>query len=194
MALETPEELPVTESAPSTPVIETGMEGTEETDETPANYGDGLPPNLLWLGSGPNEIQCEIYLYKDVKTNKLRSVNLEPSETLRQLGFVEYPIHSTWTVPTREQMERYREQASRYNSLARAVLTHRHAMQDLLIRAHLRKLWFSMESNSQNNSLEFTFDRRDRLDDKSFTKLNQMHSTVIDVLFARFVEDAALIV
>jgi hypothetical protein len=38
---------------------------SEETELSSVNYGDGLPPELLWIQEGNNQVLVTIYAYKD---------------------------------------------------------------------------------------------------------------------------------
>jgi hypothetical protein len=60
-----------------------------------------LPPELLWIKEGENKVLVTIYVYKDPQTGRLRTVAPEIRPLSRELGLIEYPIESEWSVPTR---------------------------------------------------------------------------------------------
>jgi hypothetical protein len=61
--------------------------------------------NLISARSKPathqrrRKVLVTIYAYKDPKTNRLKTVSPEIRPLLRELGFVEYPVETEWSVP-----------------------------------------------------------------------------------------------
>src|SRR4051812_42817033 len=98
--------------------------GDEEIISRP-DYGDGLPPDMLWIKEGENRDVTTIYTYKDPTTSRLRSVTLGINSDLREIGLIEYPIEVEWSIPTKEQLDVYRDRASRIDSRTGRTVTHR---------------------------------------------------------------------
>lgn len=163
-----------------------------EEDRAPIDQGDGLPPAFLWLGDEPNRVTVTIYAYKDRKTGKLRTLTLDVLSGSRDLRLIEYPIETVWTIPTKDQLEQYRQRASQYDGRARAVLVQRPSMQDLLFRYHLQEIKITQPGTDHQIQLER--DRRGRLTDATMELIKKLHPSVLDLLFQKYLDDAALIV
>jgi hypothetical protein len=159
-------------------------EVTENTQET--------PPELLWISEGSNTVLSTIYIYTDKDTKRLRTILTQPSPDLRLQGMPEFVVETMWSVPTRVQMDGYRESASRYNVAARAVLVQRGLMEDLIIKNHLLELKTGSEGNW--TQVELVRDKKGKLTSVSMETLNKLHPSVMEMIFAKFLDEAALII
>jgi hypothetical protein len=169
--------------------------GDEEGIPAP-DYGDGMPPEMLWIKEGENRIVTTIYTYKDPKTGRLKNVSLDFQTALRELGFVEYPIEVEWSIPTREQLDAYRERASRIDIRTGRPMTHRATVQGLIIRNHLLELRFPSLSTSSGapQILPLPRDSHGGLTKAALKTLGQLHSSVLDLLYVKYVDESALLI
>jgi hypothetical protein len=133
-----------------------------------------------------------IYAYAD-DTNKLRSIQLDVSYALRELRMVEYPIESTWTIPSKNQIEIYRDRSSRLDVRTRSQLVQRAVLQEIITRYHLQEFKI-ITGPEQSDTLELKRDKRGRLDDNTMQKLRSLHPSILDLIFVKYSEEAALII
>lgn len=165
-------------------------EGSVDLEDAVPNYGDGKAPDSLWISEGNNQVISTIYAYRDDNSvAKLRSITLEPSSALRILGLIEFPITATWTIPTKNQLSEYRTKSSMFDrSLGRSLID-RDRLAGHLLRNHLQVL------NGPKDAplLSLVRDKRNRLDQSTMEKLQSLHPTVLDLLVAKFAEDASLL-
>jgi hypothetical protein len=164
----------------------------DEGTTPPPDYGDGLPPELLWIKEGENRVLVTIYAYKDPETNRLKIVAPDIRPIARGLGLIEYPIESEWSVPTREQITNYRERATRVDPRSGQITLHRATIQNLILQYHLLDLKFPASNGFV--SLELARDSKGGLSKKSMVRLGQLHTTVMDTLYLKYVDEAALVV
>lgn len=169
--------------------------GDEELVTVP-DYGDGLPPELLWIKEGANRVVTTIYTYKDSKTGRLKSVTMEISEWSREQGMVEYPIEAEWSIPTKEQLDVYRERASRIDALTGRSVLRRAILQSAIIKNHLLELRFPTLSTSSGapQTLPLPRDKQGALSKAALATLGQLHSSVVDLLYMKYVEESALMI
>jgi hypothetical protein len=191
------ENLPEESEEPIDPSVSSpDAEGSSSLDQDgefvvpPPDYGDGLPPELLWIKEGENKVLVTIYAYKDPQTNRLRIVAPEIRPVMREAGMIEYPIESEWSVPTREQINGYRERATRVDQRSGQVMLHQATIQNLIIQHHLLDLKFPASNGSI--SLELTRDSRGALTKKAMTRLGQLHTTVLEMLYLKYSRESTL--
>lgn len=170
--------------------------GDEEELSSVPDYGDGLPPELLWIKEGANRVITTIYTYKDPKTNKLKSVTLEISEWSREQGMVEYPIEAEWSIPTKDQLDTYRERGTRIDIRSGRSVLHRATVQNVIIKNHLLELRFPTLSTSSGapSSLPLPKDKQGALSRAAIQTLGQLHSSVVDLLYMKYIEESALMI
>ena len=168
------------------------VESAEELTESSRVEDNGVPPDLLWISEGKDEVLSTIYVYQSPTTGRLRTVLFEPSEDLRALEMREFPIETRWSVPAKMQLDRYREQSSRFNREARAVLVHKARMEELIVQNHLLEM--KMGSGDSAHVIDLTRDRRGTLTAESMEHINRLHPTVMDMMLSKFIEEAALII
>jgi hypothetical protein len=173
--------------------LEQQIAAEEEEGGLPSpDYGDGSPPDFLWIRENQDQVVVTVYAYKDPNTNKLRSITLEPSYGFRELKMVEFPIETEWTIPTKTQLDDYKSRATRYNSVARGSLISRPILEDLLIRNHLKKMCFATADNHRS-SIELKTTKKGGLSNQSMDLLKSLHASVMDLLFMKFVDESALL-
>lgn len=166
------------------------VESEPETQE-PVSNGEA-PPDLLWIREGADFVVVTIYVYQDPTTKPIKYVVKDQAQFLTDGGLVEYPVESRWTVPTRSQLESYRSSSARYNSEARAVLIQKVVIEDLLVRNHLQEILLGPVGHQTSVALQR--DAKGRITKESQVILDQLHPSVVDVMMAKFIDDAALIV
>jgi hypothetical protein len=167
------------------------MNDPEKTLESGEPESDGAPLGL-WVHEGKDEVISTIYVYESSMTGRLRTVLFEPSEDLRALEMREFPIETRWSVPSKQQLDRYRDQSSRFNREARAVLVHKARMEELIVQNHLLEM--KMGSGDSAHVIDLTRDRRGTLTAESMEHINRLHPTVMDMMLSKFIEEAALII
>jgi hypothetical protein len=194
-----PTEPNVEEKVSEEPTVEASEESDDEemelTSATKPNFGDGKPPEFLWITEGENEVRVTVYAYKDEETGRLRSLTTEPSLALRALGMIEYPIESTWTIPTKAQLETYKREASLFDRSLMRTLVDRSAIQTAVIEIHLRELKVHVPAaeGSEPQLIQLTRDKRGKLTKVTMKLLQSMHPSAQELMFTKFVEDASLL-
>jgi hypothetical protein len=152
---------------------------------------NGAPPDLLWISEGVDTVISTVYVYQDTITGRLRAVLWEPSPELRLTGMPEFPVETKWSVPTKAQIDGYRDRSSRYNQAARAVLVQRSRLEEFLVQNHLLEM--KMGSGEHQTVIDLQKDKKGILTAASLAHINRLHPTVIDMMLAKFIDDAALI-
>jgi hypothetical protein len=163
----------------------------EVTESSVSAESNGAPPDLLWISEGVDIVLLSIYIYIDKNTGRLKTILWEPSPELKSIGMPEFPIETKWSVPTRSQLDAYREKASRYNREARAVLVQRGRLEELVIQNHLLEM--KTGSEEHQTVVELNRDKKGVLTVESLAHINSLHPSVLDMIFAKFVDEAALI-
>ena len=167
-------------------------EGVNDTPLDPVSTNhDQAPPELLWISEGSDFVISTIYIYQDPVTRRLKTILVEPVQELKDQGMIEFPVETRWSVPSKTQLDSYRERSARFNTAARAVLVNRGMVEDFIIRNHLLEIKIGPEDNQK--SVELTRDKKGALTNESMRVINKLHPSVIDLIFAKFVDEAALI-
>jgi hypothetical protein len=192
----TPEKVADTQEA----TISNGSSELTPTDEESVsvikpNYGDGSPPDWLWVEEGKALVDVEIYAYKDPVSGKLKAVSQDPSTPLRAVSLIEYPIKSQWTIPTKVQLDSYRERSKTIDRTLLRTLVDRFQVQEYVIRYHLMdlKIHHPAESGKEPSLILLKRDKRGRLTDETLDMVKRIHPTVLELLWAKFMEEASLI-
>ncbi len=167
------------EEAPKEPAdIEVTIEEEPEieVEESP------IPPMFQRL----NELGVTIYAIarKDGVLTTF-SLNALTDSDLMLLNVVQHPINAVFSVPSIQELEGYRVQASVYNAEARGVLVQRPILRRLLVSNHLQKL--------EIPGVELEVDRRGHLTKDSVESLDDLHPSIIDLLVVKFTDVASLI-
>jgi hypothetical protein len=166
---------------------------TSPPSTSPPSTSD-LVSSFIWIKEGENEVIGSIYLYQDPITNKLRSVQMDPSPTLRELKFIEYSLDAVWTVPTTAQMDSYKLEASAYDVRARGLLIDRPSLREVLLRHHLKEIKIKKEGEELGQSLiELKRDLDGKITTSTMNQLKKIHPSVTELIYVKFVEEAALI-
>jgi hypothetical protein len=152
---------------------------------------NGAPPDLLWISEGVDTVISTIYIYQDKDTGRLKAVLWEPSPELRLAEMPEFPVETKWSVPTKAQIDGYRDRSSRYNTVARAVLVQRARLEELMIQHHLLEI--KLGSEGHQTVVDLPRDKKGVLTPVALTTINKLHPSVIDMMLAKFVDEAALI-
>ena len=169
------------------------VDATESPPPEESNLAEsnGAPPDLLWISEGIDCVVSTIYIYQDKDTRRLKAVLWEPSPELRITGMPEFPIETKWSCPSKSQIDSYRDRSSRYNQAARAVLVQRARLEELLIQNHLLEI--KLGSERHQTVVELQRDKKGVLTAASLAHINKLHPSVIDMMLAKFVDEAALI-
>jgi hypothetical protein len=193
MNTEEPEEKDSQVPVDGVPDINQEIADEEEEGGLPLpDYGDGSTPDFLWIREDKDQVIVTIYAYKDPQTNRLKSISLQPSYALRDAKMIEFPIESEWTIPTKTQLDDYRSRATRYNVSARGQMMSRAVLEELLIRYHLKNLYF-ITADNQKSRIELKEGKKGGLSPQSMNLLKSLHSSVMDLLFLKFVDESALL-
>jgi len=152
---------------------------------------DGDPPALLWISEGRDCVISTVYVYQDVATGRLKTILWDPSPELVATGMREFPVETKWSIPTKAQLSDYRERSSRYNIAARAVLVRRGELEELVIQNHLLEMKLGPEGHQ--TVVELKRDRKGVLTKESLAHINTLHASVMDMVFAKFIDEAALL-
>lgn len=166
------------------------VDDSEKLSEPVEPESDGAP-SLLWISEGVDCVISTIYIYQDKDTGRLKAVLWEPSPELKFAGMPEFPIETKWSVPTKAQIDGYRDRSSRYNQAARAILVQRAKLEELLIQSHLLEM--KLGSEGHQTVVDLQRDKKGILTAASVAHVNRLHPSVIDMMFAKFVDEAALI-
>jgi hypothetical protein len=152
---------------------------------------NGAPPDLLWISEGVDIVISTLYIYQDKDNGRLKAVLWEPSPELRVAGMPEFPVETKWSVPSKSQIDSYRDRSSRYNQAARAVLVQRARLEELLIQHHLQEM--KLGSEGHQTVVDLQRDKKGALTAASLAHINKLHPSVIDMMLAKFIDEAALI-
>jgi hypothetical protein len=163
----------------------------DDTHEQPQEESNICTPGLLWISEGVDIVISTIYVYQDTITGRLRAVLWEPSSELRMTGMPEFPVETKWSVPSKAQIDSYRDRSSRYNTTARAVLVQRSRLEELLIQNHLLEM--KLGSGEHQVVVDLQRDKKGLLTSASLAHINKLHPSVIDMMMAKFIDEAALI-
>jgi hypothetical protein len=174
------------------PESQTDTPELSPTEEQVLAESNGAPPDLLWISEGVDIVISTIYVYQSPTTGRLRTVLWEPSSDLRDLNMREFPIETKWSVPSKTQLDKYREQSSRFNQAARAVLVHKARMEELIVRNHLLEM--KMGSGDSAHVIDLQRDRKGVLTTEAMEHINKLHPTVMDMMLSKFIDEAALII
>jgi hypothetical protein len=118
---------------------------------------------------------------------------MDVNQDFRDLGYIEFPIESDWSVPDREKIESYRESSSRFDTRARVSVIHRATLQNTIIKHHLLEIRFR-NSDGTMKPLQLPRDKKGFLTRDAFKILGQLHPSVMDVLYLKFTDEAALLI
>jgi hypothetical protein len=157
------------------------------------DYGDGSPPDFLWVRENQDRVIVTIYAYKDPRTNRLKSISAEPVYLFREAKMVEVPIESEWIMPSKTQLDDYRSRALRYSVAARGSVVSRSVMEELLVKYHLKKLSFIMADN-QKSGIELKEGKKGGLTNQSVSLLKSLHASVMELLFIKFIDETSIFV
>ena len=160
-------------------------------EQPPPAESNGDIPDLLWITEGRDTVISTIYIYQDKDTKRLKAILWEPSPELRGAGMFEFPVETTWSVPTKTQIDSYRDRSSRYNQAARAILVQRARLEELILQNHLQEM--KLGSEGHQTTVDLQKDKKGALTAASLAHINKLHPSVIDMVIAKFVDEAALI-
>lgn len=155
-----------------------------------ANLDTEIPPGVVIDSSHLIESNCLIWRFpggKDVK-----SFTREPSMVLRSAGLVESSVQSKWTIPNRGELVDYKNKCQRINASTGEVYLDLLAMQDTLLRHHLINLSWVGASQIAKELVSLK-QKNGRLDKDSVEGLSELHPTLIDLLYAGYLQEANLI-
>lgn len=154
----------------------------EESPEIEVEDESPIPPMFRRL----NELGVTIYAIarKDGVLTTF-SLNALTDSDLMLLNVTQYPINAVFSVPSIQDLESYRVQASVYNAEARGVLVQRPILRRLLVSNHLQKL--------EIPGVDLEVDRRGHLTKDSVEGLDDLHPSIIDLLVVKFTDVASLI-
>lgn len=168
------------------------------SEDSDAVSVEGLPApkfptedNLPDLITPKGTIEVTIYLYSD-ETKRIRSINGEIQYALRKVGLIECPFVTTWSVPPRDVLETYRARSSYYEPLARSTLTNRSELMNQIIKNHLTTMKYGEPGKEKDFPLEKN--RRGHLSEGSLNQVRSLHPTILDILFMKYTDEAALII
>jgi hypothetical protein len=167
--------------APEVPVSESST--PEESN--------GAPPDLLWISEGVDTVISTIYVYQDTATRRLRAVLWEPSSELKAIGMPEFPVETKWSVPSKAQLDGYRDRSSRYNQTARVVLVQRGRLEEFLVQNHLLEM--KLGYGEHQTVVDLQRDKKGVLTADSLAHINRLHPSVIEMVLAKFIDESALI-
>ncbi len=156
--------------------------------------GDGLPPMDLWVEEGKNLLEFDIYVYKDLENGRMIAIVPEVNMPFRSLDFVEYPIHSKWTIPTKAQMERYENENSVLDRTVGRVIVNRHGLNRSLLKHHLIDLTIHErpEGGGEPRLIQLRRDKEGSLDEETLKKILKLHPSAQAALLSRFHQEAVL--
>lgn len=189
--------LPPTSDSPlemQEPLPGVDIPDTTEVSTEP-NYGDGKPPEWLWITEGKTKVVSKIYAYKD-ETSKLRAISTEVSYAMRALGLVEYPIESEWTIPSKDQLDGYKQRSSILDRTYMRSIIDRSKLQDEVTRSHLQtlKVHLPVGEGEQPQLIQLKRDKKNRLTEETLAMVKRLHPTILDMLWAKYLEESSLVV
>jgi hypothetical protein len=163
----------------------------DTSETTQSEESNGVPPDLLWISEGTDIVISTVYIYQDPTTGRLKTILWEPSSDLKAVGMPEFPIETKWSVPTKAQIDNYRDRSSRFNTVARAVLVQRGRLEEFLIQNHLLEM--KLGPQEHQTVVDLQRDKKGALTTASLDHINKLHPSVIEMILAKFIDEAALI-
>lgn len=110
------------------------------------------------------------------------SVNYLPQ--LESIGVEQIEITARFSIPSYDELETYRMNASMYNTDARALIIQRPILRRLLMENHLKSVNIP--------GVELKFNKRGQLTPESLEALDDLHPSIIDLLISKYADKAAL--
>lgn len=173
-------------------VYEDRAEQPVEEEESWDSLLEKLPKGMV-VNEG-DTINCTIYGYRDADGAFTRIlVNQmmfeDDTTTLEKLGLVEFPIEAVFSMPTKKDLDHYRNISAKWDPLARQSLVDMGRLRKELVRHNLKELEIQLPEGAVK--LPLKHDGRGRLVASVESKLNKLHPSFLDALAVRFELDGA---
>ena len=158
----------------------------------PNEKDNGQLPKGLWIDESSN-IVATIYLYKDTLTQDLVLIQPDPISIDRKkvLNLVEIPLTAEFTLPTRDQLNKYRDRSSKWNDDVQTVIPNRYLMRSLIMRNHLKAI--DIIDPKTNERFKVEHDLKGRLTPQTESKLDKLHPSILEFIIMKFERVANII-
>jgi hypothetical protein len=142
--------------------------------------------DLIWVNASTPPIEIILYLYLSPVADKFENISKFPAPDFVDKGCQELLFRSTWSIPTRAEMESYRRQSSIFNAQAMSVMVDEPALSDCVVTHHMKGLYI--------DGKEVDLERKEDLSltVESLQKLKSMHSGLYDLMYGAYKVEACL--
>jgi len=187
---ESQEDQPIESGFPEEPKAIFTPQEEITSDEAPSDYPHKTKAVKSETGIGiwldDTLLKVRIYTYmKEDKLILLTQTQLT-SEGVRELELVEGVVEAHFSLPTKKEVDRYRERAQRWNEEAQGLLISKTRVRNLLTRYHMKKLIVLGEDTGVES------DENGALTIESEKKMEKLHPSILDFVMFKYENEAAL--